>query len=817
VIRIRRTSHDPLQCLAALQRADVVILDLETSGLTRHDRIVAAGMEVDGEAYVLVTEEHRDLSSVDIRISGQQLSEALAPLATRRDLVAVFHHAAFDVAMLERHGIRVHCVIHDTRKLLKLIDSDRGRERDDGAGTGTTIPRYERRYQQAMNYRLKDLARHLLNMNPLGFPGQPSRLPLNKLTAYLKSDLVITSALYTYLLGRVDVTDRSYNDRLIAPLTPLLVCMSVTGVAADAQFIEEETQRLLELMRSISDQHKQRFGMALDVGDFQLRRWIYFYGLKCRVIRSGAKWQPSLRSEDFQTLYHEATLAAVKESLALIHDYRLVRSLMTRLRALLKHVDPKTHRIHSTFNDSQSSGRVSSTEPNLQQIARIVGPDDFLSEQCGDVLIRSRNALTATPGYRLVAFDIGQADIRVLAHMVESFPNTTEDHIAALQQERLERLPQIAWYREEMWNHFRQENKKETERPPQFDPHLPCRLAEDFRRSAGDFYTVAAERMLGTRPTPQERDHMKRTILGIVNGMSAAGLAKQLGVDRSVASGYLKRFAETYPQTYAYSELTKHTFAITGESRTYAGRPRRVTPHWWMANEPVVELFVSYKGADKLWLEVVPLRPSRFTLTCWVKRVIDARHGSPNEGLEIYHDQAGRISQAPYRFFSDSDLIFRLPVRNIPWRLIRRVRTATEEAVYDGYDRTWRQLFNHVAQGGTADIAKTMMLRSVPICDRFGARLILQIHDELVFEVPVKRAGAFTRAIHQELLRPPADDFHVPIVLTPKTGQKFGELQEIPAIELSGSWLFRLIHTIRQLFTSCWQWLVSRVRARARS
>lgn len=165
-----------------------------------------------------------------------------------------------------------------------------------------------------------------------------------------------------------------------------------------------------------------------------------------------------------------------------------------------------------------------------------------------------------------------------------------------------------------------------------------------------------------------------------------------------------------------------HAFALTGEARTFAGRRRRVTAHWWLVNKPVVELFISYKGADKLWLRVVPLEASRYTLTCWVLRVVDARYGSPKEGQEIYHHKAGRISQAPYRFFDDGGLIFRLPVRNVPWRIIRRVRTRNEEAVYEGFDRVGRQLFNHIAQGGTADVAKTMMLRAEPVCRRFGAQ-----------------------------------------------------------------------------------------------
>ena len=179
-------------------------------------------------------------------------------------------------------------------------------------------------------------------------------------------------------------------------------------------------------------------------------------------------------------------------------------------------------------------------------------------------------------------------------------------------------------------------------RYPKFDPSTPCAFAEDFRRGDTDFYTAATERMLGRPPKDKtERNAMKQTILGIVNGMSAAGLAQRLDVDKDMAKGYMAAFAKAYPKVEAYRELTRHAFAITGESWTFAGHHRRITPHWWMGTRSQVDLFISYKGADKLWLRVVPLRPNRHTLTCWVLRVIDAKYGSPNEHMEIYNITLG--------------------------------------------------------------------------------------------------------------------------------------------------------------------------------
>ena len=138
----------------------------------------------------------------------------------------------------------------------------------------------------------------------------------------------------------------------------------------------------------------------------------------------------------------------------------------------------------------------------------------------------------------------------------------------------------------------------------------------------------------------------------------------------------------------------------------------------------------------------------------------------------------GRLSTRPYALF-DEGLQYRLPVRNWGWRSIRRVRVRGEEAVYEGFDATARSAFNFICQGGTADIAKLMMLRAQPLCAAFGARLLIQIHDELVFETPQDRADGFVRAMWQALEVAPVPSFQIPIVVEPKRGPRFGELAKL--------------------------------------
>lgn len=224
---------------------------------------MAAGVLVNRDAHILVTNAHREVTSLEKRVTLEQLRRALSPLATRPELIVVFHNAPFDVAMLERAGIPVNCQIHDTQKLLKLLDPDRGPEQDDGHGTGSHLPRFERRYEQPLNYKLKSVANHQLDIEPLDYPGNMVALPLPRLVRYLKSDLIVTRELYEFLMQHLQPDDLDYANRLIAPLAPLLIRMSLTGAHADKSFIQTESQRILGLMEDVSEKHFTEFGQRL--------------------------------------------------------------------------------------------------------------------------------------------------------------------------------------------------------------------------------------------------------------------------------------------------------------------------------------------------------------------------------------------------------------------------------------------------------------------------------------------------------------------------------------------------------------------------
>lgn len=759
--------NDTRGCREALARTTKpVVLDLETTGLLRRSQIVSAGLLVDGTPHLLfVRSAHASVPN----LPAAALRRTLAPLA-RRDLVVVGHNLPFDLGFLHREGVTVAAEARDTLKILRLLDQDRAE-----SGQGRTEPRSDRRApagaSPALNYKLKDVARQLLGLRMPHFPGSIATVPLAAHARYLTSDLIGTEALYQYLWPRLGTRGQRYYQRVVGPLIPELLAMGETGVAADGAFIRRECERLQELAGRLSTEHERSLGLPLGLDEGAMRRWLFgeLRLPKLKHNRRRGRWVPSLDREAFRRLGVYNVDPRTTESLRLIGEYRRAWSLLVRLRALEPYVDVDTGRIHSTFDDRQATGRLSSAYPNLQQLAKTRTVD---GEE-----VRSRNALAATPGYELAVFDVAQADVRVLASAIENFGRKATEHLERLRERRRRRLgPRIGRYLRGLGRHRNPSFVRQPcVGPEPFDPTGRCFLAEDFR-APGDFYTNAVTRMTGQLPRDKaHRDWYKPIILAVINGKGAKSLARDLGCSSAEARSYLEKFDDAYPDVAAYKEMIYDQIALTGRTRTFLGRSRTVTAHRWMATRSRVEILVTYKGGDRYWLDIVPLEPRRRVLTSYVLRARDAR----TDRL-IYDHKRGQLSSHPYRLFDEHGLQYRLPYRNWAWRSVRRVRAGGQEARYEGFDATARAAFNFVCQAGTADVAKLMMLRAGPLCQRHGARLLIQIHDELVFEVLQAEADAFLAAMKTELEQPPTRDFRVPIVVEAKRGRRFGELAKFP-------------------------------------
>jgi DNA polymerase-1 len=218
-----------------------------------------------------------------------------------------------------------------------------------------------------------------------------------------------------------------------------------------------------------------------------------------------------------------STAADVLESLAEEHriarmvlDYRqLVKLKGTYVDALPALLDPSTGRLHTTFNQAgAATGRLSSSNPNLQNIP--------IRTELGRQI---RAAFVPEPGWKLVVADYSQIELRLLAHFSR-------------------------------------------------DPVL----MEAFRQGE-DIHTRTAAEVFGVMPlmvTPDLRRAAKAVNFGIVYGLSAFGLAQQLGISRTEAETYIRNYFERYAGVRRFIDATIAEVRKTGVTKTLFGRERPI-------------------------------------------------------------------------------------------------------------------------------------------------------------------------------------------------------------------------------------------------
>ena len=123
-----------------------------------------------------------------------------------------------------------------------------------------------------LNYRLKHVVPQLLGISMVDYPDtEMDTLPYEPHVRYLTSDLLGTKALYDYLLGKLTPDQKLYYDSYVAPLTPLLVRMTESGVRVDREFILTECTRLRTIIDATSNTHRNEFGVALGMNQATTR------------------------------------------------------------------------------------------------------------------------------------------------------------------------------------------------------------------------------------------------------------------------------------------------------------------------------------------------------------------------------------------------------------------------------------------------------------------------------------------------------------------------------------------------------------------
>jgi DNA polymerase-1 len=207
-----------------------------------------------------------------------------------------------------------------------------------------------------------------------------------------------------------------------------------------------------------------------------------------------------------------AELAELYDLPRLILDYRSVSKLRsTYTEKLPQQINPRTGRVHTSYHQAvAATGRLSSSDPNLQNIPVRTAEGR-----------RIRQAFIAPKGHKIVAADYSQIELRIMAHFSG-------------------------------------------------DPNLRLAFAEN-----ADVHRHTAAEVFGVKPdevSTDQRRSAKAINFGLIYGMSAFGLAKQLGVDRNLAQRYIDTYFERYPGVKAFMDQSRETARKNGYVETLMGR-----------------------------------------------------------------------------------------------------------------------------------------------------------------------------------------------------------------------------------------------------
>jgi len=591
------TTGDALQMwVAEATLAGRCAIDTETSGLDAM-RAGLVGLSIatapGRSCYVPLGHE-----GLVVQMSLAEAIEILSPLLLDQSVLKVFQNAKFDLMILTQAGFPLAAPVDDT--MLISYSQEAGMH----------------------GHGLDELSQLHLGHTPIPFDevtgSGRNRIPfsqveLGRATAYAAEDADVALRLWESLRPRLR-QNRSLGlyEQVERRLVPILLEMERAGVKVD----EDELRRMsidFEGRMAVMEQDCHRLaGRVFNVGSPKQLGEVLFDEMKLpggKRLKAGA-WGTD--SSVLQTLSEQG-----HDLPARILEWRQLAKLKsTYADALVEQINPATGRVHTSFAMAiASTGRLSSTDPNLQNIP--------IRTEEGS---RIRRAFIAEPGHVLVSADYSQIELRLLAHVAE--------------------IPAL---RESFAN------------------------GEDIHaRTASEVFGVPMAGM-----DAMTRRRAKAINFGIIYGISAFGLARQLGIGPGEAKGYIDRYFERYPGI-----------------RSYMARVRD-------------------EARDQGYVV------SPFGRRCWIPGIAD-KNGA---------------------------------------------RRAYAE----------RQAINAPLQGGAADIIKRAMVKLPAALSAAGltSRLLLQVHDELLFEAPLAEAEALAQLARSVMES--AATLSVPLVVETGIGHSWAE------------------------------------------
>ncbi len=480
--------------LQRLTNAPLFAFDTETTSVdAQQARLVGISFSVaEGEgAYVPLAHSYM---GVPEQLDKDQVLDALRPLLEDPAVIKVCQNGKYDINVLARYGIAVQGVLFDTMLESYVLNSTATRHDMDSLAL---------RYLNRPTIRFEDVAGK--GAKQLTF----DQVALEIAGPYAAEDAEITLCLHNRLIKELQGIPPLLKvlEDIEIPLMPVLARIERYGALVDAHLLGQQS---LELTEKLTELERQTFAIAGE--EFNLASpkqlgVILYEKLGLPVLAKTAKGQPSTA---------EAVLSGLAEQghelPVLLMEYRSLSKLKsTYTDRLPEQINPLTGRIHTSYHQAvTATGRLSSSNPNLQNIPIRTAEGR-----------RIRQAFIAPKGYKLLAADYSQIELRIMAHLAQ-------------------------------------------------DPGLL-----DAFRNDRDVHKATASEVFGVEldaVSSDQRRNAKAINFGLIYGMSAHGLAKQIGCERGEAQMYMDRYFARYPGVQDYMERTREQAREQGYVETLFGR-----------------------------------------------------------------------------------------------------------------------------------------------------------------------------------------------------------------------------------------------------
>ncbi|HDY8106459.1 TPA: DNA polymerase I [Vibrio vulnificus] len=479
--------------LDKLKASELFAFDTETDSL---DYMVAnlVGLSfavAEGEAaYVPVAHDYLDAPE---QLDREWVLTQLKPLLEDDTKAKVGQNLKYDASVLARYGIEMKGIKHDTMLASYVYNSVGGKHDMDSLAL---------RFLQHSCISFEQLAGK--GKNQLTF----NQIDLNEAAVYAAEDADVTLRLHNRLFANIEQDEKlnAIYQEIEVPLVPVLSRMERTGVLIDDMKLSAQSQEIAVRLGELEQKAYEIAGQPFNMNSPKQLQTILFEQMGLPVIKKTPSGTPSTAEEVLQELALDYPLPSV------IMEYRgLAKLKSTYTDKLPKMINPHTGRVHTSYHQAvTATGRLSSTDPNLQNIP--------IRNEEGR---RIRQAFVAPHGYKILAVDYSQIELRIMAHL-----SGDQALLDAFQQGK--------------------------------DIHAA---------TAAEIMGVSIEQV-----SSEQRRRAKAVNFGLIYGMSAFGLAKQLGIPRGEAQAYMDKYFERYPGVMQYMEDTRSNAAQHGYVETIFGR-----------------------------------------------------------------------------------------------------------------------------------------------------------------------------------------------------------------------------------------------------